>query len=496
METIKITKVNEVFLKVDCSQGVKRELSDHFSFFAANYKWNPRYKAKVWDGKLRMFDMRTSQIYVGLMKHIAMFCKERQYGLECDFEATDTSFSEVEFDEILEEFNLSFEPRDYQRKAIIRAIRKKRVTFLSPTSSGKSFIIYLILRILNLKSILIVPTTSLVHQMKSDFEQYSKNDDSWNVDEEVSLIMGGYSKENLKNITISTWQSLQTQDANWFGDNEFMCIILDEAHGGKAAVIKKIMEMNKAAPYRIGLTGTLEDTEMSEFTISGLFGPIYNVIETSELIENKTISDLMIKCITFDYDEQTKKELIKNMKASTSAYNTEIEFLINNERRNKFIKNLSLSCSGSTLVLFGRVEQHGKKLYEDIKNNDKGKKVFYVSGEIDAITRETIRKTVEDEGKDCIIVASVGTFSTGINIVNLHNIIHTHPTKSKIKILQGIGRGLRKGGEKDFCTYYDLSDDLNLKSFKAYTYKHFIERLKLYVKAKFKYKTYKVSLGK
>ena len=395
MEIIKIRKVNEVFLHVEASAGIKREMYEHFSFYAPNAKWHPKVKAKIWDGKIRLLDLRKSTIYVGLMRHIALFCKDRGYGLDCDFEATDTSFSETEFDDILEEFNLKFEPREYQRRAVIRAIRKKRVTFLSPTSSGKSFIIYLILRILGQKSLLIVPTTSLVQQMRSDFADYSENDPNWNVDDEVSIIMGGYSKNDLKQITVSTWQSLQNLDQSWFDDNDFHCIILDEAHGGKAAVLKSIMEKNKNAPYRIGLTGTLEDTEMSEFTISGLFGPIYSVIETSELIENKTLSDLTIKCITFDYLESTKKELMKKMKESKSAYNTEVEFIINHDNRNKFIKNLSLSLKGNTLILFNRVEQHGKILYNDLLKNSKGKKVFYVSGEIDAKTRESIRKTVD-----------------------------------------------------------------------------------------------------
>lgn len=487
METIKVSKINEVWLKIDCSQGCKRELNEYFSFYAPNYRFHKLFKQKRWDGKIRMYRLKDSTIYVGLMKKIAIFCKERGYKLDCDFEATDKSFSEVEFDEIIKEFNLTKTPRPYQKKAVIRAIRKKRVTFLSPTASGKSFIIYLILRILNVRSLLIVPTTSLCLQMKSDFEEYSEND-VWHADDEVSIIMSGYSKENLNQITVSTWQSLKDLPKKWFDDNDFQCVILDEAHSSQAKMIGSIMEKITDAPYRIGLTGTLQDTSMGEFSAEGLFGPIYEVTETKKLIDDGTLSDLLIKAIVFNYSDESKKNLPRD-------YKTEIDFLLKHEKRNKFLMNLALSQHGSTLLLFGKIE-HGKYLYEELAKNTLGKKVFYISGEIKASEREEIRKIVEDEKKDCIIVASTGTFSTGVNVINLHNIIQAHPTKAKIKILQSIGRGLRKGGDKNKCLYFDIADDLKWKSRKNYTYEHFTARLKMFVESNFPYKIYKVDLEK
>lgn len=489
METIKVRKLNEVFLKIECSQGCKKELHEYFSFFAPNYRFHPKFKKRLWDGKIKMFNMKTNTLYVGLMKKLAIFCKERQYNLDCDFKPIDKSFSETEFDEIIKLFHLSKIPRDYQKEAIIKAIRRKRITFLSPTASGKSFIIYLIYRILNLKTLLIVPTTALCLQMKNDFDEYSENDDSWLVDDEFSIIMGGYSKENLKHMTCSTWQSLYEMPKQWFDEQQFECVILDECHSGKAQSIQTIMENIEDAQYRIGLTGTLEDTQMSEMTVTGLFGPVHEVTETKSLIENQTLSDLNIKCIEFHYSNETKRNFKKN-------YQEEIDFLISHDKRNKFLINLALSLKGNTLLLFGRVEKHGKILYNEIlkKAENKGKKVFYVSGEIGAKTREEIRLFVENEKKDCIIVASSGTFSTGINIVNLHNIIQGHPTKSKIKVLQSIGRGLRKGEDKDVCTYFDISDNLKWKSSVNHTYKHFIERLKIYIKSGFNYKMYELNL--
>ena len=506
-ETLTVRKVNEVWLKISCSDSVKRELWEHFSYFAPSYKWNKKFKLKLWDGKIHMFDLRSSTIYVGLMRNIAIFCRDRNYKIDCDFSPTENSLSEVEFDEFLKEINVTMPPRDYQRKTVIKSIRRKRATFLSPTASGKSYIIYLILRYLNVKSLLIVPTTNLVMQMRNDFKEYAENDD-WDIEDETSIIMSGYSKSNLNQIVISTWQSLQDMPSEWFHDNEFDCIILDEAHGGKAVSIKSIMEKNLSAEYRFGFTGTLDDVQINELLISGLFGPVHQVVETKELIDNKTLSDLEIKCITFHYSKETKKKYFTDLKlaleekkeksprqnSAAFVYNHEVEFLLSQEKRNKFVGNLALSLKGNSLILFNRVEAHGKVLYDMLKDNDKGKKVFFIAGEVNAKIREEIRKTVDENKKDCIIIGSQGTVSTGVNIVNLHNIILAASTKSKIKVLQTIGRGLRRGSEKENCTFYDLSDDLSSKTKNNYTYQHAMERMKLYIKSGFKYKNYDVEL--
>jgi superfamily II DNA or RNA helicase len=488
LSTLTVTKINEVYLKISCERGIQQELQEHFSFFAPNYRWHPKFKSRIWDGKIKMYNIKTGKMYLGLMKKVAEFCKDRGYSLECDFDPTDTSFSINEFEEFIKYLNLDKTPRDYQSKTVVKAVRKKRRTFLSPTASGKSFIIYLILRVLGVKSLLIVPTTQLVLQMKNDFTDYSENDPSWLAEENISIVMGGYSKENLKNITVSTWQSLYDMPKEWFDAQNFQCVILDEAHGGKAQSIQKIMENIEHAEYRIGFTGTLEDTQMSEMTITGLFGPVEVVTETKTLIDNKTLSELVIKCIVFSYPDEFKKALERD-------YQKEIDSILYYDKRNKFIDNLALSLKGNTLIIFGRVD-HGKLLYENLASNTKGKKVFFIAGEVSAEERESIRQEIEKDGSDCILVASTGTTSTGTNIVQLHNIINAHPTKAKIKVLQTIGRGLRRDDvkEKTLITYFDLADDLTKKTTKNYTYEHFLERLKIYLKENFSYKLYKVSL--
>ena len=158
-----------------------------------------------------------------------------------------------------------------------------------------------------------------------------------------------------------------------------------------------------------------------------------------------------------------------------------MDYLVTNIERNNFIKRLALSLKGNTLLLFQYVEKHGHVLEEIIKDNDK--EVFYIHGGVDADTREEIRHLVETKD-NCIIVASSGTMSTGVNIRNIHNIIFASPSKSRVRNLQSIGRGLRKSDNNQITTLYDIADDLQTKN---YTLRHFVERVKLYNEEQFDY---------
>ena len=164
-----------------------------------------------------------------------------------------------------------------------------------------------------------------------------------------------------------------------------------------------------------------------------------------------------------------------------------------NRARNEFIKNLALSLKGNSLILFQFVEKHGKDLHNIIQEQAKGRHVFFVYGGTDVEVRESIRAITEKE-KDAIIVASYGTFSTGVNIRNLHNIIFASPSKSRVRNLQSIGRGLRLGENKEEAVLFDISDDFRIGKFANYTLKHFIERVKIYDEEKFSYKFYNIEL--
>ncbi len=330
-------------------------------------------------------------------------------------------------------------------------------------------------------ALIIVPTTSLVHQMESDFKSYGAKPQTCNV---MKIYEGQDTCPAGYDVVVSTWQSIYNFPKEWF--ENFGVIIGDEAHQFQAKSLTTIMKKTPNIKYKFGFTGTLDGSLCNELILEGLFGPVVQLVTTSELIEQNYLSQFRIKCIVLKYDDASRKEVSK------LDYQKEIEWLFLNERRNNFIKNLALSLEGNTLLLFRYVDLHGKILYNSIKEEAKCP-VYYVSGEIEGTAREEIRKIVETHGTS-IIVASIGVFSTGVNIVHLHNIISGAPLKSRIRILQSIGRGLRVSEKKQVCTLFDISDDLIWKNKKNFTIRHFQERIQLYNKEKFSYKIYNVKL--
>jgi len=484
-DTLLIDKKNEVFMTVQTEPGLAQELSDYFTFYVPGYRFMPSYKNKMWDGKIRLFNLKNKTLYNGLIDHVIKFTKDRNYKIQYkSYPKILNKYNKDDFERFTKSLNLTHTPRDYQVDAVLHAINHERCLLLSPTASGKSFIIYLILRyyqqkLSNFKALIIVPTTSLVAQMASDFNDYAKND-SWNSSVNIHSIFAGRDKVSEKPIYISTWQSLYKLPLNYYSD--FDLVLGDEAHQFKARSLQQIMENTVKTKYRFGTTGTLDGTQTHQLMLEGLFGKTYKVITTKELIDKKTLSSFKIKALVLQYPD----EIRKNLKGIN--YREEIEFLINNETRNKFIRNLAVSLENNSLVLFQMVEKHGKVIYDLIKEKvNEERKVFFVYGGTDTETRESIRHISEQE-KNAIIVASYGTFSTGINITNLHNIIFASPSKSRIRNLQSIGRGLRKNKSKEIAILYDIADDLSYKSSKNYTLTHFVERIKIYNEEQFNYK--------
>tara|TARA_R110002073_G_scaffold78349_4_gene189070 strand:- start:1294 stop:2124 length:831 start_codon:yes stop_codon:yes gene_type:complete len=269
---------------------------------------------------------------------------------------------------------------------------------------------------------------------------------------------------------------------------QFDIVIGDECHLFKAKSLTSIMTKLVDCKYRFGFTGTLDGTETNKLVLEGLFGKAKQFVKTKELIDANHLSSFKIKCLVLKHKDEEKK-LVSKMN-----YQDEIDYIVSNNRRNVFIKNLAVSLNGNTLLLFQYVDKHGRILYDKILESvDKNRKVFFVYGGTDAQTREQIRAITEEE-RDAIIVASYGTFSTGINIRNLHNIIFASPTKSRIRNLQSIGRGLRKGDNKDQAVLFDISDDLRHKAKVNYTLNHFSERVKIYNSEEFEYKIYNINL--
>jgi len=492
MDKIVVRKVNDVYIKIECDGGVRQELADYFTFYVPGYKFMPAFRNKMWDGKIRLFDLRTHALYAGLYAHLQHFAEERGYTIEGDNLA---KLEKVCQSDVLEfctkELDLPFPPYDYQIQAATIALQNKRKVLLSPTGSGKSLIIYIMMRMYltqkHKRVLIIVPTTSLVEQLSSDFMNYGQNDGAFS-DKWIHKIYSGKEKDPISPIVVTTWQSIYKMPKQWF--EQFGMVIGDEAHTFQAKSLTSIMEKLTDCPYRIGTTGTLDGTLTHRLVLEGLFGPVYQVTTTKALMDDDKLAQLNIQAIVLKYSDDECK-LVKDR-----VYSDEIDFIVSHAKRNNFIKNLALDQTGNTLVLFNLVEKHGKPLFKLIREAaDENRKVFYVSGETDVTDREAIRGITEKE-KNAIIVASLGTFSTGINIKNLHNIVFASPSKSQIKVLQSIGRGLRKADDGRDCTLYDLCDDLHWKTKKNYTLVHAGIRIQLYTKEKFNYKIHEVQLTK
>ena len=492
MEKLVVRKVNDVYIRIECDGGARQELADYFTFYVPGYKFMPAYRNKMWDGKIRLFDLRTHNLYVGLYSHLLHFAEERGYTVEGD---NLSKLQKICSADVLEfcnkELDLPFPPYDYQITAVTTALQPQRRMLLSPTGSGKSLIIYILTRMYlstkHKRALIIVPTTSLVEQMSSDFMNYGQNDGAFS-EKWIHKIYSGKEKDPISPIVITTWQSIYKMPKSWF--EQFGMVIGDEAHTFQAKSLTSIMEKLTDCPYKIGTTGTLDGTLTHRLVLEGLFGPVYQVTTTKALMDDDKLAKLNIKALVLKYSDDECKAL------RDKTYSDEIDFIVSHSKRNNFIKNLALDQTGNTLVLFNRVEKHGKPLFKLIRDSaHEDRKVFYVSGETDVADRESIRGITEKE-KNAIIVASLGTFSTGINIKNLHNIIFASPSKSQIKVLQSIGRGLRKADDGRDCTLYDLCDDLHWKTKKNFTLLHAGIRIQLYTKEKFDYKIYEVQLTK
>jgi len=439
------------------------------------------FRKKKWDGYVYLFNFDSGKIYYGLKKEVQRFANDREYELVDQTNDSTGKISNGDYYEFLTSFPCEYKLRDYQNKAIRHAIEQKRCLLLSPTASGKSLIIYYLIRYyFPKKSLIIVPTLSLVSQMYSDFESYA--DKSFEVANCVHKIFGGQKKETEKPIIISTWQSLYELKKEFFAD--FEVVIGDEAHLYKAKSLTKIMKNLENAPYRIGTTGTLDEVEVHKLILTGLFGPVRKITTTQELIKKKTLSRIDIQCLVLKYSKESC------MAISKMNYQEEIDFLVSHPERNKYICNLVNDMKGNTLVLFQLVEKHGNILYNILQNKfDKSRKLFFVYGGTDVESRERVRAIVEKE-KDAVICASYGVYSTGINIRNLHNIVFASPTKSRIRNLQSIGRGLRRTDTKKSVVLYDISDDFTYNDHHNYTLKHFMERIKIYSSEHFPYHIY------
>ena len=483
-----IDKKNEVYLKIEADADIRRELGEYFTFEVPGFKFMPQYRNRVWDGKIRLFSYATGQIYAGLYPYIVDWCNKNDIQIVDGTKIQDVTVNDEDVTRFLKALKIPLEIRDYQREAFVHSITKSRCLLLSPTASGKSLIVYLMLiyNLLRLKEkkqdkiLIIVPTTSLVEQLYKDFKDYG-----YNSDRNVHRIYQGHDKDTNKRVVISTWQSIYNLSKNYFSD--YGMLIGDEAHLFKAVSLTKIMTKLVKCKYKIGCTGTLDDSKTHKLVLEGLFGAVNKVTTTTELQDREHLAKLKIFCLVLQYGK-AQIDFLKN-----KTYQEEMDFLVRNEKRNKYIKNLVTNLQGNTLCLFQYVEKHGKLLYELIKEKAGDRPIFYIHGGVEADEREQVR-AITEKSDDAIIVASYGTFSTGINIRNLHNIVFSSPSKSRIRNLQSIGRGLRLKDNNSHATLYDIADDLSYGEKENYTLQHFRERINIYNSEDFDYEIHNIEL--
>lgn len=498
---VTVTKLNEVWCEVDSDEFfILKELVEYFTFKVPGAQFMPSYRNKFWDGKIRLLNPNTRKIYLGLAKNIERFCEKNDYSYEfISKDNNNVQFSKDDLKSLTDMIDphsqgKRIDYRDYQLDAVQYSIQNDRGLLISPTASGKSLIIYTLVRFYNMhpdvkgkKILIIVPTTSLVTQMYGDFKDYG-----WDVEKYCHKIYQGEEKATNKKVVISTWQSIYKMGRQYF--DQFGVVIGDECHLFKANSLTKIMEKLVDCKYRFGTTGTLDGTKTHKLVLNGLFGEVKVVTSTRKLIDSKTLADFKIKCLVLKYPEEMCKE------NKGRKYKDEIDFIISNEKRNKYITNLTHSLSGNTLLLYNYVELHGRPLYRMLQDKidqslDKTRPCFFVAAETKAEVREEIR-SITEKSSNAIIVASYGTFSTGVNIRNLHNIIFASPSKSRIRNLQSIGRGLRKGDNKEAAKLIDVVDDLKYKTYVNFALRHFIERINIYNEEKFDFQVYDVNLYK
>jgi len=487
MTSLIISKKNEVHLHIESDIHVYYELADYFTFEVPGAKFMPTYKNKYWDGKIRLFNIQNGQIYVGLLDKVIQFCKDHEY----TYEFQESKYYGLPFEvnpniskEGVKDYVTSiskYKPRDYQVDGIYDALKHNRKLLISPTASGKSLMIYGIVRYFverKQNTLIVVPTTSLVEQMYKDFADYG-----WDVGSYCHKIYAGKERDTDAQVIITTWQSIYKLPRKYF--ERFSVVIGDEAHQFKSKSLISIMTKLGNAKYRYGFTGTLDGTQTHKWVLEGLFGPSYKIIKTDELMKKGHVATLDINVL-----------LLKHPPNKFETFEDEIQYIIGHDKRNNFIRNLALDLKGNTLILFARVEGHGEPLYNLINTNSIiDRHVFFVHGGVATEDRERVREITESEN-NAIIVASYGTFSTGINIKNLHNIIFASPSKSRIRNLQSIGRVLRKGSNKSKATLYDIADDISYKSRRNYTLNHLIERIKVYNEENFNYDIVNIPLKK
>lgn len=502
-EQITLLPYNEIYYKIECSKGRMVSLRNFFSLRAPGFIFNPLYKNGLWNGFICLF--KGDLFPKGLIEDLRVYCQRTNIQLnEPKIEGL-KSISEARIEEIFEETKLSdvnkktgeilpIKLRDYQADAIKTAITKKHQLIVSQTSTGKTLMIYMIVKILQenmlfdgypfKKMLLIVPSITLVEQMYSDFINYSKLN-GWDVEGICTKMHSKAKPDYDKQILITTWQSLMDKDESFF--RQYGCVILDEAHKIGKSNTKEAKEVEKEinkcvnAEWLLGFTGTMLDELLYRKKIKSFFGGYKEVTSYQDAISAGNICDLNVNALQLNYTT--------GFEGKMRNYKNEKSFIMSSQRRNDFIKKLLLKNKGNQLLLFMEIKKHAKVIYEMIKSDQtfKDYKIILLDSTSKVSVREDAKKLLETNN-NVIVFGTYALLGTGWSVNNIWNVVFVAPLKSKVAVLQSIGRGLRlMPGQNKVCNIWDIVDKFEYKNI---LYKHFEQREKYYTENKFKYKIY------
>lgn len=422
---------------------------------------------------------------LGLARHVVSFCKKKGIETKIINEYGTARKSLIDsVDQFLDDLELNnFELYTHQTEALKYIAVKNRGLILSPTSSGKSLIQYIMTRFFNqlceVKCIIVVPRIDLVMQMQRDFTEYSNPE--W-ISQNITLMGDGNIPDPDKPILITTWQSLHTKDQSFF-DN-YGALLTDEVHGADCDSQLSIIAKASHIQYRVGFTGTLKESKTSELQLIGAYGDVFKTKTTRQLIDAGQATDVKVEIVKLKYKDKTVKRAIRAISNKSTGYRQCIKYINSYEPRNSLIIDIALKVKNNTLILINFIGTHGNIIYkmlnDRIEQEGLDKKVYYIHGNISTAERNQIKSELEtiDNG---ILIASYGTSSTGMSIKNLHNLILAHPVKSNVAVLQPIGRVIRLNFNKKIATVYDLADQLPFLS------DHALLRQETYVSEQFKY---------
>jgi len=491
---------DKMFLVIDsCTELEYEQLKTSLTKKIEGWRFHPLVKKKLWDGNISF--IKKNKIPSGLWKEVIDICKE--YDLEFTLNGItnifDTEINVDSFNEWVEDFfkNSDIKPRDYQIDAAFKILKYRRCLAELATSAGKTLISFLVIaylmEVLGKKKILmIVPNVSLVVQASGDFEEYNKQ----RVSLKIQQIYAGVKLRQSSNIVIGTYQSLVKNDEEYF--KQFDAVFIDETHKAKATSIQTIMDKCWHCDYRFGLSGTIPKRgTVDRLSLMSALGPLVTQVKANYLQEEGHIAQCKVIQFHMDYATIEQKnafaDLSKNSYDRQRLFSLEQNFINQDEKRLNFICQIIKKSTNNSLVLFHKID-YGEKLYQKLKEVT-DKKIYYVDGGVSPELREEFKSRME-KNNDVIIVASYGTFSTGISIKNIHNVYFTESFKSEVIIRQSIGRGLRKHHEKEVVKIYDFIDDLRFKDesidWTNYTFRHGIERRRIYKEENFPFEVHDI----